>query len=108
MKTVTVEVKVDAKTDPALVIDKKSLTIPSSAKNVFANIKLKRKTGPVELHVDFKTATGGNLSPYTRTVPQSFQGPIRIPEGAVSAHFTIKRPTPEAKPQVLSFVPSAK
>ena len=108
VKTVTVEVKVDAKTDPALVIDEKSLTLPTSATDAFAHLKIKKGTGPVELRVEFKSASGNSLKPYTRPVSGSFQGKISIPEGATSARFIILRQTPDAQPKILSFAPSAK
>ena len=108
VKTVTVEVKVDAKTDPTLIVDEKQLTLPPSAQNAFANLKIKKGTGPVELRVEFKSAAGNSLRPYTRPVAGAFQGKIKIPEGAISARFMILRQAPTAQPQILSFAPSAK
>ena len=108
VKTVTVEVKVDAKADPALVVDEKSLTIPSSARFTRANLKIEQGTGPVDLHVEFKSANGASLGTFDKTVKASSKDRIKIPDDAISARFIILKQTPDAQPKVLSFAPSAK
>lgn len=106
MKTVTVEVEAPA--DPALVIAEKSLTIPSAAKFVRANLQIDKPTGPVDLHVEFKSSTGATLGTFDKTVKASSKDRIKVPDKAISAHFTILRQTPSAQPKVLAFAPSAK
>lgn len=106
VKTVTVEV--EAVADPALVIARKSLTIPSSAKFVRANLQIDRPTGPVDLHVEFKSATGASLGTFDKTVKASSKDRIKVPSGAISAHFKILRQKKGENPRVLAFEPSAK
>ena len=106
VKTVTVEV--EARTDPALIVARKSLTIPPSAKFVHANLLVDKPTGPVDLHVEFKSSTGALLGTFDKTVKASSKERIKIPPEAISAHFTILRQDRNAQPKVLSFAPSAK
>ena len=106
IRTVTVEVP--AAEDPALVLDRKSLTLPSKAKFVQANLKIEKGSGPVTLHVIFKSADGTELKPFDKTVAGSSKDRIKVPSGAVSAHFTILRQSPDARPKILAFEPSAK
>ena len=106
VKTVTVEVEAEA--NPALVIARKSLTIPSAAKFVRANLQIDKATGPVDLHVEFKSSTGASLGTFDKTVKASSRDRITVPPQAISAHFTILRQTPAAQPKVLAFAPSAK
>ena len=104
VKTVTVE----AEANPALVIARKSLTIPSAAKFVRANLQINKPTGPVDLHVEFKASTGASLGTFDKTVKVSSKDRIKIPPETISAHFTILKQTPTAQPKVLAFAPSAK
>ena len=104
----TVTVKVEAEADPALVITRKSLTIPFSAKFVRANLQIDKLTGPVDLHVEFKSSTGNPLGTFDKTVKASSKDRIKVPPNAISAHFTILRQTPSAQPRILTFAPSAK
>ena len=106
VKTVTVEVEAEA--NPALVIARKSLTIPPSAKFVRANLQIDKATGPVDLHVEFKSSTGASLGTFDKTVKVSSKDRIKVPPQAISAHFTILRQAPAAQQKVLSFAPSAK
>ena len=106
VKTVTVEVEAEA--NPALVIARKSLTIPPAAKFVRANLQIDKPTGPVDLHVEFKSSTGVSLGTFDKTVKASSKDRIKVPPQAISAHFTILRQTPSAQPQILAFTPSAK
>ena len=105
VKTVTVEVA--AQEDPALVVAEKALTLPPSARYVHANLLLEKQTGPVNLHVAFKSADGAALGAFDKTVKASSRDRIKIPAGAVSAHFRILRQTPAAQPKVLAFDPAA-
>ena len=106
VKTVTVEV--EAAANPALIIAQKSLTLPSAAKFVRANLQIDKATGPVDLHVEFKSSTGASLDTFDKTVKASSKDRIAVPPKAISAHFTILRKTPAAQPKVLAFTPSAK
>ena len=104
VKTVTVE----AEANPALVIARKTLTIPSAAKFVRANLQIDKLTGPVDLHVEFKSSTGTTLGTFDKTVKASSRDRIKVPTKTISAHFTILRQTPATQPKVLTFAPSAK
>ena len=104
----TVTVKVEAEENPALVIARKSLTIPSAAKFVRANLQIDKSTGPVDLHVEFKSSTGDSLGTFDKTVKASSKDRIKVPPQAISAHFTILRQTPAAQPKILAFAPSTK
>lgn len=104
----TVTVKVETKEDPALIIAQKTLTIPSAAKFVRANLQIDKATGPVDLHVEFKSSTGASLGTFDKTVKASSKDRIKVPPQAISAHFTTLRQTPSAQPQILAFSPSAK
>lgn len=106
VKTVTVEVEAEA--NPALVIARKTLTIPSAAKFVRANLQIDKLTGPVDLHVEFKSSTGTTLGTFDKTVKASSRDRIKVPTKTISAHFTILRQTPATQPKVLTFAPSAK
>ena len=104
----TVTVKVEAEENPALVIARKSLTIPSAAKFVRANLQIDKSTGPVDLHVEFKSSTGDSLGTFDKTVKASSKDRIKVPPKAISAHFAILRQAPDAQPRILAFAPSAK
>lgn len=106
VKTVTVEI--EAKADPALVVARKALTIPSAAKFVRANLQIDKPTGPVDLHIEFKSSTGDVLGTFDKTVIASSRDRIKVPPKAISAHFTVLRKSPAASPKILSFAPSAK
>ena len=101
-------VKVEAKANPALVIARKSLTITPAMKFVRANLQIDKATGPVDLHVEFKSSSGDSLGTFDKTVKASSKDRIKVPPKAISAHFTILRQTPSAQPQILAFTPSAK
>ena len=105
VKTVTVEV--EAKADPALVVARNSLTIPSRAKFVRANLQIDKPTGPVNLHVEFKSSAGDTLGTFDKTVKTSSRDRIKIPPKATSAHFTVLKLPPAASPKLQSFAPSA-
>ena len=106
VKTVTVEVETAA--NPALIIAQKALTLPPAAKFVRANLQIDKATGPVDLHVEFKSSTGASLGTFDKTVKASSKDRIAVPPKAISAHFTIMRQTPTAQPKVLAFTPSTK
>ena len=106
IKTVTVEVP--AAENPSLVIARKSLTLGTAADAVRANLKLGRGSVPATLSVTFKSAEGKTLGVSTVTVKHSARQPVKIPAGAISAHFTISRQKEGENPNILAFEPSAK
>ena len=102
-----VVVEVARQDNPALVLDRKSLTLTKTTSSVRANLKLDRKSCPVELIVEFKSTTGEVLDSTTDTVKKSSRRPLKIPAGAISAHFTILRQKPEDQPKIKTFAPTA-
>ena len=103
-----VTVEIPAQTDRSLVLAEKSLTLGSSAGVVRANLMLDRGSVPITLSVSFKAPDGKVLGESTTTVKHSARQPIRIPAGAVSAHFTISRQKSGEDPKILSFAPATK
>ena len=101
-------VEVSKADDPALVLAKKSLTLTHSMSYVQANLKLGRKTDPADLLVEFKSAAGDVLLQKAFTVSGSACQRIKIPDGAISAHFAVLRQKPGDQPNVTSFTPAAK
>ena len=102
-----VVVEVSRQDNPALVLDRKSLTLTKTTSSVRANLKLDRKSCPVELIVEFKSTTGEVLDSTTDTVKKSSRRPLKIPAGAISAHFTILRQKPDDQPKIKTFAPTA-
>ena len=107
VKTVTVEVKVDAKADPKLIVAEKSLTLSPAAKFVRANLQVDKSAGPVVLHAEFKSAAGVSLGMFDKTVKASSKDRIKVPAEAVSVHFRILKQTQASQPRLLAFDPSA-
>ena len=101
-------VEVSKADDPALVLAKKSLTLTRSMSYVQANLKLDRKADPADLLMEFKSAAGDVLLQKAFTVSGSACQRIKIPDGAISAHFTVLRQKPGDQPDVTSFTPAAK
>ena len=91
----------------ALILSQKQLTLTHSMSYVQANLQLDRKADPANLLVDFKTPTGDVLLQKTFTVSGSARQRIKIPGGAVSAHFTVIKQKPGDQPGLVSFAPSA-
>ena len=104
----TVVVKVSAIDDPELVLARKSLTLTPSRQSVQANLKLERGSAPVNLLLQFKSATGDILGEQTETVKSSSAKRIKVPAGAISAHFTVLKQRPGDRPGLVSFAPTAK
>ena len=94
--------------DPALVVSRKQLTLTRSMSCVQANLLLDRKADPADLLVEFKSTTGDVLLQKSFTVSGSARQRIKIPDGAVSAHFTVLKQKPGDRPGLVSFAPSAK
>lgn len=88
-----------------LVLTNRTLTLGRSAHQVRAGLKAARRGGKVVLHVVFKSPTGETLGEDIQTIFQSTGG-IKVPPGAVSAHFTVRRQKPGDQPQIVSFEPT--
>ena len=104
----TVVEVVQASEDPALVLSRKQLTLARSMSCVQANLQLDGKSEPADLLIEFKSALGESLLRKSFTVSKSARQPVKIPSGAVSAHFTVLRQKPDGRPSIRSFAPSAK
>lgn len=100
-------IKVVEADNAALILSQKQLTLTHSMTYVQANLQLDRKADPANLLVDFKTPTGDVLLQKTFTVSGSARQRIKIPGGAVSAHFTVLKQKPGDQPGLVSFAPSA-
>ena len=100
-------IKVVEADNTALILSQKQLTLTHSMTYVQANLQLDRKADPANLLVDFKTPTGDVLLQKTFTVSGSARQRIKIPGGAVSAHFTVLKQKPGDQPGLVSFAPSA-
>ena len=102
-----VTVKEPAADSRALVFAERSLTLAPGTRFVRANLILDREAGSAALHVAFKNATGGACGdPVTVTVKKSARQRLKVPEGAVSAHFTVSRLTTGTTPRIISFAPA--
>ena len=91
----------------ALILSRKQLTLTRSMSYVQANLQLDRKADPANLIVEFKSTTGDVLLQRTFTVSGSARQRIKLPDGAVSAHFTVLKQRPGDQPGLVSFAPSA-
>lgn len=92
---------------PELSIARKTLTLRPGDRFVRANLKVDRKGDPVVLHIEFKSATGELVGEQTETVKGSSAKRFKVPDGALSAHFTLQRQQTTSRATVLSFAPSA-
>lgn len=92
---------------PDLSIARKTLTLRPGDRFVRANLKVDRKGDPVVLHIEFKSATGELVGEQTETVKGSSAKRFKVPDGALSAHFTLQRQQTTSRAAVLSFAPSA-
>ena len=101
-------VKVVEADNTALVLAKKQLTLTRSMAYVQANLQLDRKAAPANLLVEFKSPAGDVILQKTFTVSGSARQRIKIPDPAVSAHFTVLKQKPGDQPGLVSFAPSAK
>lgn len=90
--------------DPALTVDRKTLTLPKSAKTVRAGYKIARGD-LADLHVLFRAADGSVLQALKFTPKGSANQALKIPENAVSADFVIRRLTRDGNPSVTAFNP---
>ena len=100
-------VEVVSKVDRSLVLEEKTLTLTPSARFVRANLALEKSEGPVDLHIDFKSATGETVGSFDKTVKGSSRERIKIPVDSLSAHFTVLKPDADARPKINAFAPTA-
>ena len=101
------DVPVRRDSDVSLALTNRTLTLHSDLHYVQANLKVERPGDPVELHVEFLSAAGEILDERTDTVKGSSAKRLKIPNGAISARFTVLKQRPEANPRILSFAPAA-
>ena len=105
IRTVTVEKPMPA--DRPLVLAEKSLTLGTKAAFVRGNLRLEKGSAPVTLQVAFKSSEGKVLGESTTTVKGSARQRIKVPGGAISAHFTVSRQRTGETPKIRSFAPAA-
>lgn len=91
--------------DPSLNFARKTLTLPASAKCVRAGYRIERGGDLADLHVVFRAADGSVLQSLKSTPKGSANQPIKIPAGAVSAEFVIRRHADGTDPRIRSFDP---
>ena len=106
IRTVTVEAPTQV--DRSLILDEKSLSLGTESAFVRGNLQLEKGSAPVTLRVVFKSSGGMSLGESTTTVKGSARQRIKVPDGAISVHFTVSRQKPGEDPKILSFAPSAK
>lgn len=104
--TETKVVAVDKADDPALLLARKELTLRPGDRKVRANLRL--APGPAELTIDFRDPNGQSIgTPFRRTIKESYRPAHKIPDGAVSAVFTVRRATKADTPRIAAFHPAA-
>lgn len=107
-KTVTETrvVAVDKADDPALLLARKELTLRPDDRKVRANLRL--APGPAELTIDFRDPNGQPVgAPFRRTIKESYRQAHKIPDGAISALFTVRRAAATDTPRIAAFAPTA-
>lgn len=93
--------------EPVRPIARKTLTLRPGDRFVRANLKIDRRGSPVVLSIEFKSATGDVVGQQVETVKGSSARRFKIPDGAVSAHFTLMRQPASPHATVLSFSPES-
>ena len=106
IRTVTVETPTQV--DRTLIMDEKSLSLGTKAAFVRSNLQLGKGSAPVTLLVAFKSSDGKVIGESTTTVKVSARQRIKVPGGAISAHFTVSRQKSGESPRILSFAPATK
>ncbi len=97
---------VDKADDPALLVQRRELTLKPGDGRVRANLTL--ENGPAELTIEFRRADGERLGTLLRnTVKASSRTGYKIPDGAIAAIFTVRRATTNDVVEVSAFAPSA-
>lgn len=104
--TQTQVVEVEKPEDPALILARRELTLRPGDRKVRANLKL--APGPAELTIEFRDANGNPVdAPFRRTIRESDRQARKIPVGALSATFTVRKATHDGAPRIASFAPAA-
>lgn len=106
IRTITVEKPTQL--DRSLILAAKSLPLGTKAAFVRGNLKLEKGSSPVTLLVAFKSSEGKVVGESTTTVKGSARQRIKVPDGAISAHFTVSRQKSGEDPKILSFAPATK
>ena len=105
-KTETKIVAVEKADDPALLVQRRELTLKPGDRKVRANLKLAK--GPAELTIEFCRADGERIgTPLRNTVKVSSRTGYKIPDGAIAAIFTVRRATTNDVVEISSFAPAA-
>ena len=106
-KTETKIVAVEKADDPALLVQRRKLALKPGDRKASANLKLGK--GPAELTIEFRDANGKRIgTPLRNTVKASSRTGYKIPNGACTAIFTVRRPASGAVVTISGFAPSAK
>lgn len=106
IKTETRIVEVPSAEDSARLLARKELTLTVHDRKVRANLLL--RDGPAELSIEFRDANGQPVGePFRKTVKKSDRQPRPFDPKAVGAIFTVRKPTSDSSPTILSFAPSA-
>lgn len=95
---------VAAEDDPALLLARKGINLRAADKVVHANLQV---SDPVLLSIVFKNANGQVVGSESGTVRRSSKKPFKIPTGALSAEFKVRKATPDAPAQITAFAPTA-
>lgn len=90
--------------DPALTVTNRLVTLPRTARNVKAGLKL-AKGDPSLLRIIFLAEDGSEISHFDTTVKQSGGSQVKIPDGAYGAEFVVRRLTRDDNPKIKSFEP---
>ena len=106
IRTVTVEKPTQV--DRSLILAEKSLSLGTNAAFIRGNLQLEKGSAPVTLLVSFKSSEGKAVGESTTTVKGSARQRIKVPDGAISAHFTVSRQKSGETPKIRSFAPAAK
>lgn len=89
-------------------IDERSITLPPSAKEVRANLRLENKSYPAQVEFVFLTASGDKIRSESKHVKEGYRAAIEIPQGAVSVKFKVFEASTGKAPRIKSFLPAAK
>ena len=89
-------------------IDERSITLPPSAKEVRANLRLENKSYPAQVEFVFLTASGDKIRSESKHVKEGYRAAIEIPKEAVSVKFKVFEAATGKAPRIKSFLPAAK
>ena len=104
--TETKVVEVVKPEDPALLLARRELTLKPGDRKIRANLLL--AAGPAELTIEFRNPNGETVgTPFRRTIKETYRQAHKIPEGALSATFTVRKVTRDGAPRIASFEPTA-